>query len=141
MDDKGYKSIDELIGKSVHRISSFGDFDLGFQTVARIDSSKCIQCNLCFIACNDAAHQCIDMKDLRLTAEANERPYPVVREEDCVGCDLCSRVCPVDDCISMVEIDTGRTHTTWNELVKSKPEVLEWDKMEEYRKTANIHIH
>lgn len=141
MDDKGFKSVTELIGKSVPRISTFGDFDLGFQTVARIDHGKCIQCNLCFIACNDAAHQCIDLKDLKLTGEPNERLWPVVRDEDCVGCDLCSRVCPVDDCITMVEIETGRPHVTWNELVAKKPEVLEWDKMEEYRKGANIHIH
>jgi dihydropyrimidine dehydrogenase (NAD+) subunit PreA len=141
MDDKGFQTIDQIVGKSVPRISSFGDFDLGFQTVARINHDKCIQCNLCYIACNDAAHQCIDMKDLRLRNEVQERLWPVVREEDCVGCDLCSRVCPVDDCITMVEIDTGRPHTTWNQLVKEKPEVLEWDKMEEYRNKSNIHIH
>ena len=41
----------------------------------------------------------------------------------------------------MVEVQTGRPHVTWNELVTNKPEVLEWDKMEECRKTANIHIH
>jgi dihydropyrimidine dehydrogenase (NAD+) subunit PreA len=141
MDDKGFQTIDQIVGKSVPRISSFGDFDLGFQTVARINHDKCIQCNLCYIACNDAAHQCIDMKDLRLHNEVQERLWPVVREEDCVGCDLCSRVCPVDDCITMVEIETGRPHITWNELVKTKPEVLEWDKMEEYRNKSNIHIH
>jgi dihydropyrimidine dehydrogenase (NAD+) subunit PreA len=141
MDEKGFRTINDIVGKSVPRISSFGDFDLGFQTVASIDHSKCIQCNLCYIACNDAAHQCIDLKDLKLNGEVNERLWPVVREEDCVGCDLCSRVCPVDDCITMVEIETGRPHITWNELVKQKPEVLEWDKMEQYRKQANIHIH
>lgn len=139
MDDKGFKTMDEIIGKSVHRISNFGDFDLGFQTVARINHDKCIQCNLCYIACNDAAHQCIDLKDMKVTG--NDRLFPVVREEDCVGCDLCSRVCPVDDCISMVEIHTGRPHITWNELTKAKPEVLEWDNMEKYRATANIDIH
>jgi dihydropyrimidine dehydrogenase (NAD+) subunit PreA len=81
------------------------------------------------------------LKDLKLTQEANERLYPVVREEDCVGCALCSTVCPVDDCISMVEVESNRPHITWNQLVKSRPEVLEWDKMEEYRQEANIHIH
>lgn len=141
MDEKGFQTVDQIIGKSVPRISSFGDFDLGFQTVARINHDKCIQCNLCYIACNDAAHQCIDLKELKVTNEPNERMWPVVREEDCVGCDLCSRVCPVDDCISMVEIETGRPHITWNELVASKPEVLDWNKMEEYRKQAHIHIH
>jgi dihydropyrimidine dehydrogenase (NAD+) subunit PreA len=141
MDSKGFRTIDDFVGKSLPRISSFGDFDLGFQSVARIDHDKCIHCNLCYIACNDAAHQCIDMKSMKWNGDTTEKLYPVVREEDCVGCDLCSRVCPVDDCISMVEINTGRPHITWNELVKQKPEILEWDKMEEYRKTANIHIH
>ncbi|MBS1953603.1 MAG: NAD-dependent dihydropyrimidine dehydrogenase subunit PreA [Cyanobacteria bacterium SZAS-4] len=142
MDDKGFKSCNDFIGASLPRISNFGDFDLGFQSVAKINHDKCIQCNLCFIACNDAAHQCIDLKDAKLTKEANERLWPVVREVDCVGCALCSTVCPVDDCITMVQIDTGRPHTTWNEIMKSKPEVTQdWHKMEEYRKTANIHVH
>ncbi len=35
------------------------------------------------------------------------RPQPVVREEDCVGCRLCYNVCPVDDCIAMVEAAVG----------------------------------
>ncbi|QQR56605.1 MAG: NAD-dependent dihydropyrimidine dehydrogenase subunit PreA [Candidatus Melainabacteria bacterium] len=141
MEEKGFEKCTDFIGKSLPRISNFGDFDLGFQTVARINHDKCVQCNLCFIACNDAAHQCIDLKELKLKDEVNERLWPVVREKDCVGCDLCSVVCPVDDCISMVEVDGGRPHITWNELTKSRPEVLEWDKMEQYRKEANIHIH
>lgn len=139
MDEKGFKTPADFIGKSLPRISSFGDFDLGFQTVARINPDKCIHCNLCYIACNDAAHQCIDMHTLQVKDEMIMQP--TVREEDCVGCDLCSKVCPVDDCITMVQIDTGRPHITWNQLTTQKPEVLEWEKMEEYRKTANIHIH
>ena len=141
MDEKGFATPADFIGKSLPRISNFGDFDLGFQTVARINPDKCIHCNLCYIACNDAAHQCIDMKSMKLNGETLATLQPVVREEDCVGCDLCSKVCPVDDCISMVQIDTGRPHITWNELTKKRPEVMEWDKMEEYRKEANIHIH
>lgn len=142
MDDKGFKTTKDFIGLALPRISSFGDFDLGFQTTARINPAKCINCNLCYIACNDAAHQCIDMQTMQINGEDLLKLQPVVREEDCVGCALCSRVCPVDDCITMVEIETGRPHITWNQLVKERPEVLEsWDKMEEYRKTANIHIH
>ena len=41
------------------------------------------------------------------------RPVPQVREHDCVGCNLCSIVCPVDDCIRMVPIETGRQPLTW----------------------------
>lgn len=141
MESKNFNTVYDFIGKSLPRISTFGDFDLGFQSVARINNNKCIQCNLCYIACNDTAHQCIDLTSLGVNNDAN-RPYPLVREADCVGCALCSSVCPVTDCISMVEIDTGRPHITWNELTKTRPEVVSnWDKMEEYRKQANIHIH
>jgi dihydropyrimidine dehydrogenase (NAD+) subunit PreA len=38
-----------------------------------------------------------------------------VREEDCVGCNLCSIVCPVDGAIEMVEISSGLPPMTWNE--------------------------
>ncbi len=141
MDERGFTSVNDFIGKSLPRISSFGDFDLGFQTVARINHDKCIQCNLCYIACNDAAHQCIDLKDMQLSNGMRERLWPVVREDDCVGCALCASVCPVDDCITMTEIESDRPHITWNELTKQRPEILEWDKMEEYRKEANIHVH
>ncbi len=34
----------------------------------------------------------------------NGRPMLKVREEDCVGCNLCSIVCPVEGAISMVEL-------------------------------------
>ena len=81
------------------------------------------------------------MKSLKVNGELQAALQPVVREEDCVGCDLCSKVCPVDDCVSMVPIETGRPHITWNELIQKRPDVLNWEKMEEYRKEAKINIH
>ncbi len=140
MESKNFNTVYDFIGKSLPRISSFGDFDLGFKSAAKINQDKCIQCNLCFIACNDAAHQCIDLQSMQMD-EGFQKMFPVVRENDCVGCALCASVCPVNDCISMVEVESHRPHITWNELIKSKPEVLEWDKMEEYRQKSNIHIH
>jgi dihydropyrimidine dehydrogenase (NAD+) subunit PreA len=131
MDAKGFSSIEEVRGKSLPRISDFKDFDLSFRAVARIDEQKCIQCNLCYVACNDTAHQCID-----------RTPQPRVREEDCVGCRLCYNVCPVDHCIAMVELPATRASVTWDELVKSRPEVTEdWQAMEEYRNKVGIRVH
>jgi len=40
---------------------------------------------------------------------------PRVDETECVGCNLCSLVCPVDECITMVEIPTGLAPETWAE--------------------------
>ncbi len=157
MDSKGMATLDDVIGKSLHRVSDFKDFDLSFRAVARIDTSKCIKCDICYIACNDTAHQCIDLMsphgklvaphsyDVRSNgkqAAVSTRPQPVVREVDCVGCRLCYNVCPVDHCIEMVEVPSGRESVTWDEICKTQPTVTEdWEKMKQYRDKAGIHIH
>jgi len=157
MDTKGFASVADLRGKSLHRISDFKDFDLAFRAVARINVDRCIKCNLCYVACNDTAHQCIDLvsadgrivEPLAYDVRSNgkheaigSRPQPRVREEDCVGCRLCHNVCPVLDCIEMVELPPCQPSITWDELSKSQPEVTEnWDAMERYRDGRGIHIH
>jgi dihydropyrimidine dehydrogenase (NAD+) subunit PreA len=157
MDEKGFKTIADVTGRSLNRVSEFKNFDLSFRAVARIDADKCIKCNLCYIACNDTAHQCIDLVsaegnvvepssyDVRSNGkrEAVEtRPQPKVREEDCVGCRLCYNVCPVDQCIEMVELAPLRSAVTWNELSQKQTPVTEdWEAMEAYREKVGIHIH
>jgi dihydropyrimidine dehydrogenase (NAD+) subunit PreA len=138
MDAKGFQTVAEIVGKSLPHISDFANFDLSFSAVARIDASKCIKCNLCYVACNDAAHQCIDL----VGGEGGERPQPRVREEDCVGCRLCYNVCPVEQCIEMAELANGRAPVSWRELCQSQPEVAEdWEAMELYRKQKGIQVH
>jgi dihydropyrimidine dehydrogenase (NAD+) subunit PreA len=157
MDEKGFKTIAEVTGQSLDRVSEFKDFDLSFQAVARIDADKCIKCNLCYVACNDTAHQCIDLVspegalvqplsyDVRSNGKQESiesRPQPEVREPDCVGCRLCYNVCPVDNCISMVEVPSGRHSVTWSEISRQQPAVTEdWETMKAYRERVGIHIH
>ena len=157
MDSKGFATIDQVVGRSLHRISDFGNFDLSFRAVARIDTQKCIQCNLCYVACNDTAHQCIDLVNAAgqvvqphsyaVTSNGRDeavstRPRPVVREEDCVGCRLCYNVCPVEKCIEMVALPPERESVTWAEIVRSHPEITEdWEAMKRYREQMGIHIH
>ncbi len=157
MDEKGLATIAEVTGKSLPRISDFKDFDLSYRAVARIDTDKCIKCDLCYVACNDTAHQCIDLiaatgepiephsYDVRSNGKqqaVNSRPQPRVREEDCVGCRLCFNVCPVEHCIEMVELAPCRESITWDELTKQKPEIAQdWEAMQAYREEQGIHIH
>ena len=42
---------------------------------------------------------------------------PRVDEHECVGCNLCSLVCPVPDCITMEPVDNGLPPQTWDERV------------------------
>lgn len=147
LDEKGASSVNEVIGASVPRISDFGDFDLAYKTVARIDQELCINCNLCYIACDEGAHQSIDLladgvKIDPRTYSGGSKTSPVVAEERCVGCNLCSLVCPVDDCITMVEVPPERVSVTWKEISTDQPEVTaDWQAMEEYRKRVGIDIH
>ncbi len=45
---------------------------------------------------------------------------PRVDETECVGCNLCSLVCPVEQCITMVEVETGKGPETWEERTSSQ---------------------
>jgi len=37
-----------------------------------------------------------------------------VIDEECVGCNLCQITCPVEGCIEMVAVDTGKPFLDWN---------------------------
>lgn len=110
LDERGIESVMDIVGKSVPRYSEWGNLNLNYKVVARIDEQSCINCNRCHIACEDTSHQCIDMVQME-----NGGKKLVVREADCVGCNLCSIVCPIEDCITMVEIPTGQPPLTWRE--------------------------
>jgi dihydropyrimidine dehydrogenase (NAD+) subunit PreA len=147
LDEKGIASVQELTGASARHYSTFNEMDLSYKVVARINPETCINCNLCYIACDEGAHQTIDllvdgMKIDPATYTGGGKTQPVVREDDCVGCNLCSLVCPVDQCITMIEVDSGRPPVTWGEISERKPAVTtDWKEMEEYRARAGIEIH
>ena len=110
LDEKGIASVMDIVGKSVSRYSDWGNLDLNYKVVARINNDVCINCNKCHIACEDTSHQCIDM-----LKDTSGNSFLRVREEDCVGCNLCSIVCPVDGAIDMLEMASDLAPMTWNE--------------------------
>ena len=138
MESKGYQTIDEINGLALDQIESFGDFNLLHKTVARIDQSKCIHCNLCYISCEDGAHQAIDLKEVNAHSEVT------VKEDECVGCCLCQLVCPVEGCISMIRTDDDSASKTWNELMEDFKKVgkpLTWENLAAFQKKHGIVIH
>jgi dihydropyrimidine dehydrogenase (NAD+) subunit PreA len=132
---KGMKSVNELRGRALAGFVEWGELDLNHHVVAKIHEDKCISCQLCVIACHDGAHQCIhppgtlalpghvapmaEIAARRAKEAPPERPYrvPWVDETECVGCNLCELVCPVDGCIEMVERRRASEPETWNDRV------------------------
>jgi dihydropyrimidine dehydrogenase (NAD+) subunit PreA len=119
LDSKGMKSVNELVGKAVPTLKKWEKLDLNYKRIAKIDYNKCIGCNLCYIACEDGAHQAIALVPPNGQGLGPGRvpgkPIPEIKEEECVGCNLCSLVCPVDACINMTTIPTGREHMSWSD--------------------------
>jgi dihydropyrimidine dehydrogenase (NAD+) subunit PreA len=137
MREKGFARISDFAGRSVPRVKSWGDLDLNYKIVAQIDQTKCIHCGLCYIACEDGAHQSIrwervpQAEYLRSNGQAPVKRSGgievlpgaggdtinvfTIKQDTCVGCNLCSLVCPAEGCITMKEVDTGKPAMTWNE--------------------------
>ena len=114
MQEKGFATIDQMVGKAIPAFSEWGDLDLNYETVAKIDASKCIGCQVCVAACHDGAHQCIHPAQIGST---NGTRVPIVDESECVGCNLCQIVCPVPGCITMQPVTNGYQPATWNQHV------------------------
>ncbi|TPW30874.1 NAD-dependent dihydropyrimidine dehydrogenase subunit PreA [Martelella alba] len=100
MDTKGYRTLDDISGRAVKNVTDWQYLNLNAIAKANIDQDACIKCGRCHIACEDTSHQAI-------TAIVDGERRFEVKEEDCVGCNLCVNVCPVADCITMVPLEPG----------------------------------
>ncbi len=102
MDEKGHKDLSAIIGRATPNVTDWQYLNLNYITKAHIDQDACIQCGRCHIACEDTSHQAI-------TAMVDGARHFEVIEAECVGCNLCVNVCPVENCITMVPMKAGAT--------------------------------
>ncbi|MDQ7080647.1 MAG: NAD-dependent dihydropyrimidine dehydrogenase subunit PreA [Paracoccaceae bacterium] len=109
MDEKGISSVDEIVGRAVPKVKDWNDLNLNYVTKAVIDQDSCIKCGRCYIACEDTSHQAIAMSDDRVFT---------VKDEECVACNLCVNVCPVEGCITMRQLEIGETDPRTGEVVR-----------------------
>merc|ERR1712137_116554 len=88
--------IREIIAAAIDRIGAYNDLDNKQQVVAMIDEEMCINCGKCYMTCNDSGYQAITF---------DEQTHIPHITDDCTGCKLCVSVCPINDCIQMVDRD------------------------------------
>ncbi|WP_020180075.1 NAD-dependent dihydropyrimidine dehydrogenase subunit PreA [Methylopila sp. M107] len=117
MDEKGYARLDDFVGRAVPQITDWQHLDLGYAVKARIDQNLCIECGRCHIACEDTSHQAITRE------VGGVRRFEVI-DEECVGCNLCASVCPVEGCIDMVPLSVGAVDVRTGRTITAEP--LPW---------------
>jgi dihydropyrimidine dehydrogenase (NAD+) subunit PreA len=100
MDEKGHRSLDDIIGRATPNVTDWQFLNLNYIAKARIDQDACIKCGRCHIACEDTSHQAI-------TSMVDGKRHFEVMEDECVGCNLCVNVCPVENCITMEPLAAG----------------------------------
>src|SRR5918998_612211 len=107
MDEQGYAKVSDFVGAAVPNVTDWQYLNLNYAVKARIDQDLCIKCGRCHVACEDTSHQAI-------THLVNGVRHFEVIDEECVGCNLCASICPIENCITMEplvnEVDrrTGR---------------------------------
>ena len=100
MERKGYATLDDVVGMAVPNVTDWQFLNLNYVVKARIDQGLCISCGRCHIACEDTSHQAITKE------VGGVRRFEVI-DAECVGCNLCVNVCPVDGCITMERLTEG----------------------------------
>jgi dihydropyrimidine dehydrogenase (NAD+) subunit PreA len=91
-------ALSDLVGRATPNVTDWQYLNLNYVTKAKIDQDACIKCGRCYAACEDTSHQAIAMKPGRVFE---------VKDEECVACNLCVDVCPVENCITMVPMAKG----------------------------------
>jgi dihydropyrimidine dehydrogenase (NAD+) subunit PreA len=112
MDEKGYRSIDDFLGRAVPNVTDWQYLNLNYVAKARINQDLCIHCGRCFAACEDTSHQAIAMLPGRVFE---------VKDDECVACNLCVNVCPVEDCITLEALAPGTLDARTGRVVQAEP--------------------
>ena len=112
MDRKGFTEVEQVVGRAVPNVTDWQYLNLNFVTKAKIDADKCIGCGRCYAACEDTSHQAIWQKPDRVFE---------VNDAECVACNLCVNVCPVEDCITMERVAPGKRDERTGKVVAAEP--------------------
>jgi dihydropyrimidine dehydrogenase (NAD+) subunit PreA len=145
MSEKGFQRLDQFRGKTLPRLTTWGDLDLNYKVVAHIDQATCIHCGICYAACEDGCYQAVRWEQIPRddyaatygAAKRNKGSTPpamklcqkdgatvdlfTIKQDACVGCNMCALACPVEGCITMKEANATHKKVSWNDLNHPTP--------------------
>ena len=114
MDEMGLANTEAFRGRALRSVTDWQYLNLNAISKAVIAQDKCIACGRCHIACEDTSHQAI-------TAVKDGRRHFEVKDDECVGCNLCVTVCPVPDCITLRTLAPGEVDARTGQTVTAAP--------------------
>ena len=98
--DKGYEKLSDIVGLALPQVIQANNLNRHSVLYPKIDREKCVACGRCYLSCYDGGHQAIYLDE-----ETNK---PKLLPHKCVGCHLCTVVCPVS---AITEKESKRVNT------------------------------
>lgn len=96
MMEKNIFRVEDLVGLALDNVKTTDQFNLKRQGRAQYDMEKCVGCGQCYTVCRDAGGFALDWD--------KEKRRPVLVEDKCLSCMICSFVCPVSGMIAFKEM-------------------------------------
>ena len=84
LERKGFNSPADLKNKAIANLSAHEKLNKQKQVYPHIDDALCVKCGKCVMLCDESEHSALSLID----------GHVMVNHDVCVGCSLCSHICP-----------------------------------------------
>lgn len=84
LESKGFNDPADLKNKAIAHLSTHRALNKQKQVYPHIDEALCVKCGKCVTICDESEHSALLLHGGHVT----------VKQNDCVGCSLCSHICP-----------------------------------------------
>jgi len=84
LESKGFNSPADIKNKAIEHLSEHRKLEKAHKVYPHIDDNLCVKCGKCVTICDESEHQALSLQNGRIT----------VNQDKCVGCSLCSHICP-----------------------------------------------
>lgn len=84
LEDKGFESPMDLKNKAIDNLVTHKTLDKSRKVYPRVNDELCIKCGKCVMICDESEHSALRLENGHINVDSYK----------CVGCSLCSHICP-----------------------------------------------